>query len=137
MNINQCVTYLLNYLKDDSLSYNSNEEISIIIDKLQNYCQYLDDNENVKVDELTRINSCLVEYKNKLVNIFELEKNQFEITHGKGTYNNKSWRGFMATYNSINPTYYLDELNSAIKQIPLIIKLLNTDLISGTEKVLF
>lgn len=134
LNINQCVTYLLNYLKDDSLSYNSNEEISIIIDKLQNYCQYLDDNENVKVDELTRINSSLVEYKNKLVNIFELEKNQFEITHGKGTYNNKSWRGFMATYNSINPTYYLDELNSAIKQIPLIIKLLNTDLISGTEK---
>jgi len=66
----------------------------------------------------------------KLKTIFELEKKRFEEKHGSGTFDNKSWRGFMASYMCTFPTQYLDELQDAIKLFSEIRNMLDVGLIS-------
>lgn len=51
----------------------------------------------------------------ELKNIFEEEKERFEIQNGEGTYKNRSWKGFMASYMCEFPTYRLEELERAVK----------------------
>lgn len=53
-------------------------------------------------------------YVQDLKCIFEIEKKRFEEKNGDGTYDNKNWRGFMASYMCIFPAQYLDEIRSVI-----------------------
>ena len=53
---------------------------------------------------------------------FETEKERFEEKNGPGTFDNKSWRGFQASYMCTFPTRYLDELKEALDVLLRIMK---------------
>ena len=50
--------------------------------------------------------------------VADLLPKRFEEKNGAGTYNNKSWRGFMASYMCTFPAQYLDELWDVISTLP-------------------
>lgn len=106
--------------------------ITSIVNQLQTDSVFLDsgshDEENLK-----RIMEHIKESEQNLIKIFEIEKKRFEEKNGRGTYNNRSWRGYMASYMCSFPTQYLDELESVIKSIPLITRLFDTNLINNVR----
>lgn len=121
-------------------SYNQDEEVLILVDsrkgitdiveQLQTDSIILDSgscNENKLIQILKNIKEC----EQNLIKIFEVEKKRFEEKNGIGTYNNKSWRGFMASYMCTFPAQYLDELWDAISMLPLIARLFDISLINN------
>ncbi|MDR3595045.1 serine protease [Clostridium sp.] len=63
-----------------------------------------------KIEYFNKINSLINELKEKLDYIFQDELIKFEKINGKGTYNNKKWRGFMASYMCTFPCQNLDDI---------------------------
>lgn len=80
-------------------------------------------------DELKRVLSNLKGYINKLEEVFQIEKTCFEEKYGEGTYNNKSWRGFMASHMCSFPAQYLDSLKEAKNLLQEIGNIFDIDLI--------
>lgn len=100
------------------------QEVYYIIDELQNDTIMIGSiYQNEK--NLQKIVMRMKQFEKNLREIFEIEKNRFEKKHGDGTYNNKSWRGFMASYMCVFPAQYLDELKDAINIFSEIIRLLD------------
>mgnify|MGYP004523130825 CR=1 FL=1 len=121
-------------------SYNRDEENLVLTDsrkriiaiakQLQTDSIVLD-SDSCDESELTQILKNLKECEQDLTKIFEVEKKRFEEKNGVGTYDNKSWRGFMASYMCIFPTQYLDELKDVISTLPLIARLFDISLINN------
>lgn len=132
--ISECSENLGEFIKEQSINVDSKEKANKIIVQWQTFFDYLDDTINIQPDKIQEIKISLSKQKEEMLSIFELEKNKFEDFYGKGSYNNKSWRGVMISYNLIHPWNYLDKLDSAIKKIPLIVEMLKTDLLSGTGR---
>ena len=63
-----------------------------------------------KADYFNEINALICELKEKLDYIFKEELIKFEKINGKGTYNNKKWRGYMASYMCTFPCKNLDDV---------------------------
>ena len=74
---------------------------------------------NNKVD-LTQTLEHIKRYEQELKDLFEVEKRRFEEKNGNGTYDNKKWRGFMASYMCTFPAQYLDEIRTVISNLSLI-----------------
>lgn len=115
----------------------SRQEIDAAVDQLQTDSLVLDSG-SCKEDELKQILGHLKEYEKNLTEVFDVEKERFEKKHGAGTYYNKSWRGFMASYMCAFPARYLDELRDAITALPLIARMLDISLINnaGSRSIL-
>lgn len=129
--INECSKSLRSFVKEDSICSDSYEKVNDIIDQWQTFSDYLYNAANINSNKIQEFKISLSKQKNEMLSILEFEINQFEYKYGKGSYQNKSWRGIMTSYYLVHPWHYLDELDSAIKNIPLIVEMLNTDLISG------
>lgn len=84
-------------------------------------------------DELTRILKNVKDSEQKLTEIFEIEKKRFEEKNGIGTYNNQSWRGFMASYMCVFPTEYLDELRNVISVLSSVRRLFDISLMNNVK----
>lgn len=133
--IKECTKELLSFD-----SYNQEEEnlvleenrkgIAAIAEQLQADSIVLDSG-TYNESELTQILKHLNKCEQNLIKIFEIEKKRFEEKNGAGTYNNKSWRGFMASYMCSFPTQYLDQLQEVIATLPLIGRLFDISLISN------
>lgn len=110
----------------------SREGITDIVEQLQNDSVVLDSG----LCDGTRFIRMLKNIKDSeqnLTKIFEIEKKRFEEKNGAGTYNNKSWRGFMASYMCVFPTQYLDELREVISDIASITRLFDISLMNNAE----
>lgn len=110
----------------------SRMEIQSIVSQLQ-LDSVLLDSVLYKENELQQIFEHLKQYEQNLNKIFEIEKIRFEERNGEGTYNNKSWRGFMASYMCVFPAHYLDELREVINTLTIIAKMLDISLISNVS----
>ncbi|WP_415281503.1 NACHT domain-containing protein [Clostridium perfringens] len=111
---------------------NNRNQIVSIISQLQNDFNIIDKilQKNVEIQKL------LVQLemnKQKIEEIFEIEKGRFEERYGDGTYNNKSWRGFMASYMCVFPAQYLDKLKETILIFQEIIRLLDLNLLNDID----
>ena len=80
---------------------------------------------------MQQIFESIKECEKNLLNVFEVEKARFEDKNGIGTYDNKSWRGYMASYMCVFPAQYLDELKDVIIELPLIARMLDISLINN------
>lgn len=83
--------------------------------------------------KLTKVLENIKECEQNLIKIFEIEKKRFEEKNGDGTYNNKRWRGFMASYMCTFPAQYLDELREVISIISSIERLLDISLMNNAR----
>ena len=108
----------------------SRKEINDIIEQLQTDSSVLG-SDLCNESELIQVLKNIKESEQNLIKIFEIEKKRFEEKNGAGTYNNKSWRGFMASYMCTFPAQYLDELSDVILALPVIEKLFDTSLINN------
>lgn len=134
--IKDCIKKLLKFD-----SYNQDEEelvlvesrngIRDIVEQLQTDSIALDD-DSYDENKFRRVLKNIKECEQNLLKIFDVEKKRFEEKHGAGTYNNRSWRGYMASYMCTFPTQYLDELRNVISALPLIAKLFDTNLMKNT-----
>ena len=130
-----CIRKLLsfdsyNQDEEDLILADSRKRIIDIAEQLQTDSIILDSgscDENKLIQILKNIKDC----EQNLIKIFEVEKKRFEEKNGIGTYNNKSWRGFMASYMCTFPTQYLDELCDVISILPLIARLFDISLINN------
>ena len=124
-------------------SYNQNESnlvleesrkgITDVVNVLEDQKIYLVSDKYDK-DEIKLVPINIKECEQKLFGIFEVEKQRFEEKNGAGTYNNISWRGFMASYMCTFPAHYLDELKSVITALPIIAGLFDDILLINPEK---
>lgn len=108
----------------------SRKGITDIVEQLQTDSIVLD-SDSYDESELTQVLKNIKECKQNLIKIFEVEKKRFEKKNGAGTYNNKSWRGFMASYMCTFPAQYLDELWDVISTLPLIARLFDISLMNN------
>lgn len=131
----ECIKKLLKFD-----SYNQDEEnlvlarsrkgIADVVEQLQTYSIVLDSGSYDKI-KLTQVLKNIEECKQNLIKIFEVEKVRFEEKNGAGTYDNKSWRGFMASYMCIFPAQYLDELRDVILTLSVIERLFDISLMNN------
>lgn len=117
------------YNKGENLSSNANRQI---IDEV--VCGLQEKRElfsrfDANYDNIKEFSVELKEFTKRIVNVFEIEKEQFEEKNGKGTYNNQSWRGFMASYMCEFPAQYLDELRDSINILDDLSNMLEPDLL--------
>lgn len=110
----------------------SRQEINAIVNQLQIDSDILESG-FCKEDELKQIFEHLKKCEKNLMRVFDIEKERFEEKNGKGTYNNKSWRGFMASYMCVFPAQYLDELKDVITALPLIARVFDIGLINNAS----
>lgn len=108
----------------------SRKGITDIVEQLQTDSIVLD-SDSYDESELTQVLKNIKECEQNLIKIFEVEKKRFEKKNGAGTYNNKSWRGFMASYMCTFPAQYLDELWDVISTLPLIARLFDISLMNN------
>ena len=123
---------------DEDLVLDENRKtISEMVIRLQNDREYCDV-DLYDEEQLKQVVCHMKANEETLKSIFELEKSRFEEKHGIGTFNNKSWRGFMASYMCTFPAQYLDELQDVIKLFLEIKNMLDVSLISkvGNQSVL-
>ena len=135
LRIKDCVKKLLqfdSYNQDDGklVLEQSRVEIDSIVYQLQTDSGALD-SEFCEKDKLQQIFESIKECEKNLLNVFEVEKARFEDKNGIGTYDNKSWRGYMASYMCVFPAQYLDELKDVIIELPLIARMLDISLINN------
>ena len=83
--------------------------IESVITELQNIYVVLD-NHSFDENKYKQILEFLCKCEQELRRIFDIEKTRFEEKYGAGTYDNKSWRGFQASYMCEFPAQYLDEI---------------------------
>lgn len=133
--IKDCIKKLLEFY-----SYNQGEaelvlgENKLVIDNMVNQLQINSvvlDSGSYEEDKLMQIFENLIECEQNLTKVFEVEKKRFEEKNGVGTYDNKSWRGFMASYMCVFPAQYLDELRDVITTLPMIARMLDISLINN------
>lgn len=110
----------------------SRKGIMDIVDQLQTYSVVLDSG-SYDESKLTKVLENIKECEQNLIKIFEIEKKRFEEKNGDGTYNNKRWRGFMASYMCTFPAQYLDELREVISIISSIERLLDISLMNNAR----
>lgn len=110
----------------------SRKEISAISEQLRTDSMILESG-SCDEDELTRILKNVKDSEQKLTEIFEIEKKRFEEKNGIGTYNNQSWRGFMASYMCVFPTEYLDELRNVISVLSSVRRLFDISLMNNVK----
>ena len=120
--IKDCTKKLLefdSYNQDegDLVLVESRKGITDIVEQLQTDSIVLD-SDSYDESKLTQVLKNIKECEQNLIKIFEVEKKRFEEKNGAGTYNNKSWRGFMASYMCTFPAQYLDELWDVISTLP-------------------
>lgn len=108
----------------------SRKGITAIVEQLQTDSIVLD-SATYDESELTQVLKNIKQCEQNLIKIFEVEKKRFEEKNGAGTYNNKSWRGFMASYMCTFPAQYLDELWDVISILPLIARLFDISLMNN------
>lgn len=108
------------------------KKIADIVDNLQKDSCVVDSGLNNKVD-LTQTLEHIKRYEQELKDLFEVEKRRFEEKNGNGTYDNKKWRGFMASYMCTFPAQYLDEIRTVISNLSLIENLFDINLMSNVE----
>lgn len=135
--IKDCIKKLLefdSYNQDEAelVLSESRQEINAIVNQLQIDSNILESG-FCKEDELKQIFEHLKKCEKNLMRVFDIEKERFEEKNGEGTYNNKSWRGFMASYMCVFPTQYLDELRDVITALPLIVRVFDIGLINNTS----
>ena len=135
--IKDCIKKLLefdSYNQDEAelVLSESRQEITAIVNQLQLDSNILESG-FCKEDELKQIFEHLKKCEKNLMRVFDIEKERFEKKNGDGTYNNKSWRGFMASYMCVFPTQYLDELRDVITALPLIARVFDIGLINNAN----
>lgn len=133
LQIKDCIKKLLKFY---SYKQNENEDSRLKINAIVTQMQIDSITFDLGVyeeEKLKQILENLKEYEQKLREVFEVEKNRFEEKNGNGTYNNKSWRGFMASYMCVFPTQYLDELRDVITALPSIERMLDVELINNAK----
>lgn len=135
--IGECIKKLVefdSYNRDekDLVLDESKNIISEVILQLQNDRASCND-DFYSEEQLKQVVLHMKANEEKLKAIFELEKKRFEEKHGNGTFANKSWRGFMASYMCTFPAQYLDELQDAIKLFLEIRNMLDIGLISKVD----
>lgn len=118
--------------KEELILKDNKIEIASIVNQLEKDSVILDSKQHEN-NELIQILKHLEDCEQNLINIFEVEKKRFEQKNGEGTYNNKSWRGFMASYMCAFPAQYLDELSAVIKTLSLIKKAFDISLINSAK----
>ncbi len=135
--IKDCIKKLLqfdsyNQDEDELVLEESRLEIDAIVNQLQMDSFALDSG-SYEEAELIQIFQHLKEYEQNLIKVFGVEKKRFEEKHGDGTYNNKSWRGFMAAYMCVFPAQYLDELKDVISTLNMIAGMFNISFINNAR----
>ncbi|WP_288794424.1 hypothetical protein [Megamonas funiformis] len=137
--IGDCIKKLVEYNqneKDSVLDKNRNiiSKMVIQLQEDKTCC----DSDFYNEEQLNQIVSHMKASEVSLTSIFKIEKVRFEEKYGIGTFEDKRWRGFMASYRCAFPTRYLDELQDVIKLFLEIINMLDVDLISkaGSQAIL-
>lgn len=140
--IGDCIKKLVEFdaynRDEENLVLDENRKIiSEMVIQLQNDREYCDI-DFYSEEQLKQVVRHMKANEETLKSIFEVEKSRFEEKHGIGTFDNKSWRGFMASYMCTFPAQYLDELQDAIKLFLEIRNMLDVSLISkvGNQAVL-
>lgn len=133
--IKDCIKKLLefhtyNQGEDELVLEESKQVIDTMVNQLQINSVILDSG-SYEEDKLMEIFKYLIECEQNLNKVFEVEKRRFEEKNGYGTYDNKSWRGFMASYMCVFPAQYLDELRDVTKALPMIARMLDISLINN------
>lgn len=102
---------------DDDLILKDNRKIlNSIFDKISNDLKNLVQCESIPKN-LNNLSHEYENYSHELRGILKNEIIRFEEKHGKGTFENKKWRGLQASYMCLFPTHYLDELKNIISLI--------------------
>lgn len=122
----QCIRHLNEFLqygqeKEELLLKEHVEKTRSITENLTQSIEQLNKSKT-NVIEVRKMQKKIENDMQVLKEIFTVEKERFEERHGTGTFDNKSWKGWQASYMCEFPTRYLDELKSAMEELPWIIK---------------
>lgn len=122
----ECIRHLNEFLTHGSegepcVLKESTTEIKKVIKNLQDEMKQLNA-DNISGEAFQTVYDNINNQGKYLKKTFETEKERFEEKNGPGTFDNKSWRGFQASYMCTFPTRYLDELKEALDVLLRIMK---------------
>ena len=124
-NISSQTKYLGDCIKDKDNNIFTEESRNNIIKIKEKLEEVLVEFENLivlgaledKINFFDTLDVTLESLSQKLNQVFTLELKNFENKYGKDTFENKSWRGFMASYQCSFPTANLENIQNLIKSL--------------------